>query len=337
MTRHTLLVTASLAALAIGFGAAPAQAATLRTVTTLHAAVVRLSDLFDEAGANADRVLGPGPGAGGRIVVEAPQLGAIARQYGVDWRPASSADRAVLDRPGRPLRREDVLDAVRSALVGAGASTDCDVELPGFTPPLVPAEADPLPVVSDLDYDPAAGRFGAVLSISGAQMEPIHMRLAGRVDDTIDLPVATTRLLAGSVLRPEDIHIARVRTTLVRSEVVRRIDDAVGMQLRHALAAGQPLATGELARPSMVQKGANVSMQLDSPGIALTAQGQALEAGAIGERIRVLNPASRAVIEAEVIGPDRVRVAPNSLPVTRPGAPGASPGYVPGYAQVSER
>ena len=56
---------------------------------------------------------GAGPGAGGRIVVEAAQLGAIARQFGVDWRPASSADRAVLDRPGRPLRREDVLDAVQ--------------------------------------------------------------------------------------------------------------------------------------------------------------------------------------------------------------------------------
>ena len=71
---------------------------------------------------------------------------------------------------------------------------------------------------------------------------------------------------------------------------------------------------GELTRPAMVQKGATVLMVLDSPGIALTAQGQAMEAGAIGERIRVLNPVSRAVVEAEVIGPDRVRVAPNALP-----------------------
>ena len=63
-------------------------------------------------------------------------------------------------------------------------------------------------------------------------------------------------------------------------------------------------------RPAMVQKGATVLMVLDSPGIALTAQGQAMEAGAIGERIRVLNPISRAVVEAEVVGPDRVRVAP---------------------------
>ena len=66
--------------LCLGTGA---EAATLRTATSLAAPVVRLSDLFDDAGTNADRVLGPGPGPGGRIVVESAQLGAIARQAGV--------------------------------------------------------------------------------------------------------------------------------------------------------------------------------------------------------------------------------------------------------------
>ena len=304
-----------LTAFALSLGGMHAQAATLRTMTTLHAPVVLLSDLFDDAGANAQRVLGPGPGAGGRIVVEAAQLGAIARQFGVDWRPASSADRAVLDRPGRPLRREDVLDAVRNALVSGGASADCDVELAGFTPPLVPFEANPRPVVSDLDYDAGAGRFSAVLSVGGEGMEPIHLRVGGRVDDTVELPVATTRLLAGSVLRANDVHMARVHMTVVRGEVVHRPDDAIGLQLKRQVAAGQPLLLAELMRPSMVQKGAVVLMALDSPGISLTAQGQALEPGAVGERIRVLNPASRAVVEAEVIGPDRVRVAPGAQPL----------------------
>ena len=306
-----------LAVLALCLSSATAQAATLRSVTTLHAPVVRLSDLFDNAGSNADRVLGPSPGAGGRVVVESAQLGAIARQFGVDWRPVSSGDRAVLDRPGRPLRREDALDAVRSALIAAGVSSDCDVDLPGFTPPLIPFESDPRPVVSDLNYDANGGRFTAVLSITGQAMEPIHMRLVGQADDTIELPVAVARLTAGTVLRAEDIHIARVHTSLVRTEVVHRSADAVGMQVKRQLAAGRPLAVSELTRPAMVQKGANVMMLLDSPGITLTAQGQALEAGAIGERIRVLNPVSRAVIEAEVIGPDRVRIAPNASSVTR--------------------
>jgi flagella basal body P-ring formation protein FlgA len=305
-----------LAMLAFCLGSIQAEAATLRTVTTLHTSVVRLSDLFDDAGTNADRVLGPGPGAGGRIVVEAAQLGAIARQFGVDWRPASSADRAVLDRPGRPLRRDDVLDAVRGSLIAAGASSDCDVALTGFTPPLVPEEADPRPVVSDLDYDADGGRFSAVLSVAGKEMDPIHMRVTGRVDDTMDVPVATTRLAAGSVLRAEDVHTARVHVDGLRGEVAHHPGDAIGMQLRRQIAPGQPLELAELMRPALVQKDAIVLMVLDSPGIALTAQGQAMEAGAIGERIRVLNPASHAVIEAEVMGPGRVRVAPGASPIS---------------------
>ncbi len=290
------------------------EAATLRTVTTLHAPTVRLSDLFDNAGEKADIVLGPGPAAGASIVVEAPQLATIARQFGVDWRPASSADRAVLERLGKPLSRDAVFAAIRRALVAGGASDDCDLELSDFMPPQIPFEAEPQPVVSDLDYDASAGRFAAMLSITGAGMEPIHLRLFGKVDDTIDLPVASARLPAGAVLQADDVHMARVRVSLVHGEVVRRLSDAIGMQLKHQLAPGLPLVRGELSRPVLVQKGARVLMQLDSPGISLSAQGQALEAGAIGERVRVLNPVSHAVVEGTVIGPDRVRVAPNSVP-----------------------
>src|SRR3954463_9060379 len=105
---------------------APACAASLRTVTTLQGPQVFLRDLFQDAGVNADRVLGPGPGPGGRIIVEARQLKAIAKQYGVEWEPISSADRALLEWPGRPLRREEVMTVLRAALITRGATPDCD-------------------------------------------------------------------------------------------------------------------------------------------------------------------------------------------------------------------
>ena len=60
-------------------------------------------------------------------------------------------------------------------------------------------------------------------------------------------------------------------------------------------------------------KGAKVLMVLDSPGISLTAEGKALESGAAGDRIRVVNPVSHVVIEAEVLGPGQVRVEPTGM------------------------
>ena len=178
---------------------APAQGASLNTVITLQGPRVYLRDLFIDAGANAARVLGPGPGPGGRIVVEARQLRAIAVQYGVDWQPVSSADRAVLEWPGRPLKREDALAAVRAALEARGAAPDCDVEMPGFNPPIVPLSGSSAPIVTQLDYDAEQGRFAATLSVSGDGMDPIAMRITGEVADVISVPVAVTRLSVGAV------------------------------------------------------------------------------------------------------------------------------------------
>ena len=163
LTGAALLLTAAMLSSAI----VPTEAATLRTMTTLHGPHVKLSDLFDDAGAKADLVLGPGPAPGGRIVVGSAQLTAIARQFAVDWRRASSADRAVLDWPGRPLPREAALGALREAIAASGVTPDnCEIDLAGFTSPLIPLDGTPHPLVSQLAYDRTTGRFTAMLSVT---------------------------------------------------------------------------------------------------------------------------------------------------------------------------
>ena len=305
-----------LPALAAGLlTAMPAAAATLRLATTLAAPVVRLSDLFDDAGPRADRVLGPGPAPGARIVVEAAQLAAIARQFGIDWRPVSTADRVVLDRPGRLLAREEVAATLRAALTGVGAPADGDLELPDFAAPTVPLEGRTETAIEQVDYDAASGRFTAMLGVIRADMPIQRMRLSGRLQEMVELPVLAHRLPVGSVLQPGDLTTARLRAGALHEETVRTIADAVGRALKRQAVAGQPLSTADLMRPALVEKGALVSMELSAPGLALTSQGVAQEAGGAGDRIRVLNPTSRAVLEAEVIGPRRVRIAPGSAPV----------------------
>src|SRR4051795_9225202 len=128
----------ALIAVALSF---EAQAASLRTMTTLHGPNVYLSDLFDDAGHNANRLLGPGPAPGGRIVIEAPQLDAIARQYDVPWRSISEGDRAVLEWPGRPLPKETVVEAARTAMTASSDMEDFDIDLANFTSPIIPLEA----------------------------------------------------------------------------------------------------------------------------------------------------------------------------------------------------
>jgi flagella basal body P-ring formation protein FlgA len=291
-----------------------ADAAALRTMTTLHASSVYLRDLFDEAGASANLLLGPGPEPGGRIIVEAAQLNAIARQYGVEWRSVSRADRAVLEWPGRPLRREDAIEAVRTALTAAGAPEDYDIDIPGFSAPVVPFEARAVPTVSQLDYDNSTGRFTAMLSITGESMNPINTRISGRADEMALAPVAVTRLLPETVLRADDVKMARVRAALIHNEVARSIDQIIGMELKRPVPIGQPLRLADLGRPALVQRGAIVQIQLSSGGLTVSGQAVAMDGGAEGDQVRVQNLNSRAVLTAEVTGPGQVRVMPDAPP-----------------------
>ncbi len=302
MPKHFVLLACLLAAPA-------ARAASLRAQTMLDTPDVRLSDLFDQAGPQADRVLGAAPAPGDQLVIEAAQLAAIARQFDVDWRPVSGGEHVVLERPGRPLPREDVLAALRAALPASGAGPDCDIDLPAFAPPMIPTHSTPQVDAEQIDYDPASGRFTAVLVISGDRMSSLHVRVAGRALDMVDLPVPTRRLLPGDLIGPGDVRQGRVRSALVRSEVAETADAAIGLQARRALIPGQPIALTDLQRPAVVRRNARVVITLAGPGMAVSAVGQALDSGPVGGRIRVLNPASRAVIEADVTGPDQVSVA----------------------------
>jgi flagella basal body P-ring formation protein FlgA len=303
---------------------APAQGAVLKTMTTLSGPRVYLHDLFDDAGVNAGRILGPGPGPGGRIVVEARQLKAIAKQYEVDWQPVSGADRAVLEWPGRPLKREDVLTAVRAALVARGVAADSDVQIPGFNPPIIPVSGTSAPVVTQLDYDRNLGRFIAVLSITADGMDPISVRLAGEVADVVELPVAVKRLSAGAIVGPDDVRTARIHVNTVLADVARDPAMVIGMQLKRQLQAGVPIAVSELMAPTQINRGEPVRLQLEVAGLSLTGQGVALESGATGELIRVRNVSSQAVLETEVIGPGVVRVVPGTSPITSQARSGIS-------------
>lgn len=287
-----------------------AHAATVRPLTTLHAQVVRLKDLFDNAGPDADRVLGPAPAPGGQIVVEASQLAYIARRYGVSWQPDAGAERAVLDRPGRPLAEAEVMAPLRTALTTAGQPQDAEVTLTGFTAPTVPTDTKFAVDVSSLQIDPAQHRFSGLLTIGGPALNPISVPVAGRVEAVQQVVVAVSGLAAGSVLQAGDLRLAEVRISRLPKDPVRRIADAVGLAVRDPVAQDQPIPRGELGEPVMVRKGARVVMHLDGPGLALTGEAVALEAGGRGELIRVQNPNSRAVLQAQVIDLNTVRVEP---------------------------
>lgn len=291
---------------------------TLRPFGMLSGPVVRLSDLFDGAGAAGRRILGPGPAPGEEITVPAAQLAAIAQEFGVAWRPNSPAEQAVLERPGRQLRRSEASAALTPALVASGAPPHCGVVLTNFGAPEVPPGAKVSVSVRALDFDPASRRFSAVLSVAAQGMDSVEVPVSGRTEAMVRVVLATRSLMPGTIVEAADLKVSEVPTSQVSSAVVREPAAAEGLELVRAVGAGEPLALADLTAPPLVKRGQDVLITLVTPGLSLTEQGKTLGSGAKGATVHVLNPASHALLAATVTGPGEVSVALGSMPLRGP-------------------
>ncbi len=289
-----------------------AEPALLRPHALLDRDTLRLSDLFDLA---PDTVIAAAPLPGRRMVLEAQNLVNIARRHGIPWRPLTASDRIVVERPGRPVPRQDIEAVLREELARHGVEAEMEVELPGLVPPMVPAAAWIQLAVEGVSLEQPGLRFQATLVVLADGAGTQRLRLAGRVVPTVPVVVATRRMALGEVVGRDDARLARLRGERVRPGHAQQLAQVIGQELRRPLAVEQAYALIDLGPPSIVQKNAPVTLLLESPGISLTAQGRALESAARGGMVPVMNLASRRIVEGVAVAPGRVRVAMGSIPL----------------------
>lgn len=287
--------------------ATPAFAQTLRPQAVVEGATVTLGDIFAEAGPRAAATLGPAPAPGRRFVMEAQQLSLIARDHGLSWRPLAGDERIVVERPGRAMRREEALAPLQAELVALGADPALDLDIPGFRPPVLPANAEARVAVDGASYDAATRRFSATLVIVAEGMPTFRQRVAGRAVMMRDAVVATRAIRVGEVLRDADVAAERLPVERLRPGLAEEPRLVLGQRLRRAVAAGQPVALADLEAVALVAKDAVVQLSYEAPGLSLTAQGRAMEDGYAGRPMQVLNLATGGVVLAEVLPGGRLR------------------------------
>ena len=290
------------------------EMATPRPLSVVEEPVLRLGDVFENAGPKAGQAIGAAPAPGRRLVLDASQLSAMARAHGLSWRPLSAHERAVVERPGRAIPREEIDAALRTDLSRLGLNPASELDLGPLLPPVVPPAALAQVSAENTVLDAATGRFSATLVVLAEGMPTARMRLSGRAVPTRSAVVATRRIGLGEVVGAGDARLVRLRAERVRPGTAERLDEVLGQRLRRPMAAEMPFAAADLAAPTLVEKNAAVTVVLEAPGLSLSVQGRALDSAPRGAVVPVMNLASRSVMEGEVVGPGRVRVLMGSTP-----------------------
>ncbi|HEB56571.1 MAG TPA: flagellar basal body P-ring formation protein FlgA [Gammaproteobacteria bacterium] len=120
--------------------------------------------------------------------------------------------------------------------------------------------------------------------------------------------VASRQLQKNSVLKKTDIKLARYNLAELPFGYFESLDKGVGMKLKRRVTEGTVLTPAMLKKPRIVKRGQKVSIMAQSGSMVVRMQGKALDNGAAGDRIKVMNVKSRKKLEGVVTLSGEVKV-----------------------------
>lgn len=304
------LVTMLLLGTALATATLAAEAATLKPEAVVIDDRVRVADLFDDPGPQAGQIVAHAPAPGRQTVFDAIFLNRVARAYQVNWRASSSLDQIQVSRASQVIGPGRIREALTQALARKIPAGRIDIGLDNRWLELhVPVGQDAVLAVENLNYVPYQYRFSADLVVPSDGPMPQRVIVTGRAVGMVNAPVMLRRVNPGDPITAGDIGWIETPFEFNDGDLVTSAEQLIGQTPRHYLAINAPLRARDLEAPRLVAKGAIVTMVLQTPTMVLTAQGRALQAGARGEVVRVVNTQSNRTVDATVTGTNQVAIA----------------------------
>ncbi len=310
--RHAIRTQIAALTVAIALTGA-AEAAVLRSDVTVSGNTITLGDLFDDAGAAARVVVSDAPAPGLSNEISVSRISLVARRNGLSWHNTTGLTHVTVARSGIAVPDAAVSTAISAAIMAStpslAPSTLMQVDFAnGAAGVQVGTDAPATVKVEQIAVNPRTGDFDALLRAPANDPSAPLRRVSGRAYPVIDVPVLTQDVAPGDVVRKQDIDWVRLPAMRVSQNIITAENQLVGMSPRHALRMGEPLRNTDVQAPLVVAKGAQVDMTYVSGSLTLTARGRALQSGAVGDTVDIINPRSNRTIQGTVLGPNMVRV-----------------------------
>lgn len=302
-----------IAALAISVSLiAPVSAAELQLLRRIvvEGDMVTLADMFGDIGAAGETIVSRAPAPSKRLAISVASVHRAVRGQGLAWSPLRGLKSVTISRSGRRIPVFEIESVILDALAGESAGDGLRISLTNRQQVFsVAQDAAPGLEVENLAFDARTGRFVASLVAASGTPHEARAEFTGRAIETVELPVLNKPMKKGEIIGDGDIEWLEWQARRAPRDVITDVAELVGLAARRSLRPGLPLRARDVNEPIVVVKGSAVSLVYRTPFMVLTAGGRALEDGAMGSIIRVLNSQSKIVVEARVDGGNILSVA----------------------------
>lgn len=122
---------------------------------------------------------------------------------------------------------------------------------------------------------------------------------SGYVDD--DEVKAARTIRVGAIVTTGDISPPESEAAL------REASAFVGLEAARTIFKGEAVTRDQLRQPTLVARNAVVAMEFVRGSLVISTEGRALEDGAAGQLVRVMNLASKRIVPATVVSANVVR------------------------------
>lgn len=311
------LIIAGAALLALGVSAkADQERPKLKAEATVTGSIVRIGDLIEHAGIIAKVPIFRAPDLGATGTVSAEAVIEAVRSHALIGLDTGDVSEVVVTRASRAIPAKDIETLVAQALSAQYAFGPRKDIVVNFDRELRTIQVETTtkgePRVAYLNYDARSGRFDVTLDMPTGATTRGTLQLSGRAASTVEVVTLARAVERGEVLKSGDVLIERRPRAEIGRDIVSNAEQAIGQAARASLQPGRPLRVADLMRPELVQRNETVTLVYAVPGITLTVRGKAIEGGAGGDVISVLNEQSKRTVQGVVAGPGRVIISTGS-------------------------
>ena len=294
--------------LAIGF-AQNASAVSLKHNSMIETNVITLGDVFAGLDHKSDKVLGPAPRPGHDMTLNARTLMRIAVAMDLPWRPQSAADQVVLSRAATVVGTSMIEDKLEDELRAQGLSGTFELAIvSGVNEIVLPYDEDENVAIESLSFDGDKNRFNAIIVAPSKDNAIVREKISGKIERMSKVPVLRNAIRNGSVISENDLDFITMPTRSLQHGMALSANELIGYTPRRLVLPGKPVKMNDIQAPQIVKRGELITMTFDHGGLSLTAQGKALESGAKGDVIRVVNANTSKTLQAKITANKEVSV-----------------------------
>lgn len=257
----------------------------------VDAPVIRLGDLFDQPITGGDTPIAQAPKPGQTVSLDARFLRQLVRAYHLELNSSQDFDHVLVARKCQIIKSETVTAALAEAISQrTQLSSTMDIAFDtGEVQFTLPTNVAPTVAVQGLNFDPSSNRFLAILAVPATGPTLITQQVVGTIYEKTQVPVLKRLVSAGETIQADDIDWTSSRLDQLATNTVTDSQQMVGRIAKRPLRPGQTLRLSDLINEPTVHKNSLITIAVQTADMSLTVRGKALDDGAVGQSIRVVN------------------------------------------------